>query len=490
MLLFFNKLRWRLMLSYLMPILMMMAIIAYAQSRLTTAVERSDELNATAILTPDILIIGDSCVRMQRAAYAYVLTNGNQNSDQGYPKSVYDESRNNVYEKLDEIAHVDNIGRLTDGTRNLKNAFLKIEQSTQQIIKLVDDGKVKEAQDMILAGATIAQSRVIDQLTKDLLQSDFDFRIKVRDSVSQEIENAKKGVLIGSVIAAVAMAAFGIWVSLALSRSILANANQVASASSQIASTMTQHEQTVLQQSSAVAETTTTVEEIAASSRITSEQAESVAISARQAQETTQQGMVLAARNQNEMTELEKRMTHIAGQILGLSEQAAQIGNISRLVSELAGETNMLALNAAVEAARAGEHGKGFSVVAAEIRKLADQSKQSAERANQIVADIQKATNSIVMTAEEGSKTSRNVAESVRQAVESFESVNKLSNSVYQNAQQVLLNSKQQATALSQIDEAMKNIKDGAREISTGTSQARAGLINLIDVAGKLKLLL
>jgi methyl-accepting chemotaxis protein len=98
----------------------------------------------------------------------------------------------------------------------------------------------------------------------------------------------------------------------------------------------------------------------------------------------------LATKNQAEMADLEKSMSNIANQILGLSEQAAQIGSISRLLSELAGETNMLALNAAVEAARAGEHGKGFSVVAAEIRKLADQSKLSAEKSNQIVADIQR----------------------------------------------------------------------------------------------------
>jgi methyl-accepting chemotaxis protein len=147
----------------------------------------------------------------------------------------------------------------------------------------------------------------------------------------------------------------------------------------------------------------------------------------------------------------------------------------------------MLALNAAVEAARAGEHGKGFSVVAVEIRKLADQSKQSAEKSNQIVADIQKATNTIVMATEAGSKTTRDVAESVRNTFESFGAVSRLADGLYQNAQQVLLNSRQQVAALSQIDLAMKNIKLGAEEMSAGTKVSRDGVINLTQIANRLK---
>lgn len=180
-------------------------------------------------------------------------------------------------------------------------------------------------------------------------------------------------------------------------------------------------------------------------------------------------------------------MSIMAEQIVGLSGQAAQIGKISRLVGELASETNLLALNAAVEAACAGEHGKGFSVVASEIRKLADQCKQSAKRANQIVADIQKTTNTMVMIAEEVGRTSRGVADSIPEAALSFETVNKLAIDVYyQNAHQVLLKTKQQVAALVQINEAIKNIKNGAQEISTGTDQARLGVLDLREVATRL----
>lgn len=87
-----------------------------------------------------------------------------------------------------------------------------------------------------------------------------------------------------------------------------------------------------------------------------------------------------------------------------LSEQANQIGSISQFVSDLANQTNMLALNSAVEAVRAGENGKGFSVVANEIRRLADQSQRSAEKIYVLVSEIQSAINSTVMVTEEGTK--------------------------------------------------------------------------------------
>lgn len=105
------------------------------------------------------------------------------------------------------------------------------------------------------------------------------------------------------------------------------------------------------------------------------------------------------------MSTLKDKVNALAEQILHLSEQTQQIGGISELVGNLANQTNMLALNAAIEAARAGEHGKGFGVVAGEIRKLADQSKKSAEKINALVTDIPGAINTTVIVTDEGTKT-------------------------------------------------------------------------------------
>src|SRR5207249_7732597 len=93
-----------------------------------------------------------------------------------------------------------------------------------------------------------------------------------------------------------------------------------------------------------------------------------------------------------------------AANILALAEQAQAIGEIIATVNDIAEQTNLLALNAAIEASRAGEHGRGFSVVASEVKALADQSKKATGQVRQILGEIQKATNTAVLSTEEVTK--------------------------------------------------------------------------------------
>ena len=180
----------------------------------------------------------------------------------------------------------------------------------------------------------------------------------------------------------------------------------MASSSTQIASTMEQQERTINEQATAVSQTTATMEELGASTRQSTEQAEASASGARQALDLTEEGNQAVKQTLVGISTLKEQVEAIAEQIMRLSEQTGQIGLVSDLVGNLANQTNMLALNASVEAARAGEQGKGFSVVAGEIRKLADQSKQSAEKINALVREIQASINSSVMVTDEGTKKS------------------------------------------------------------------------------------
>ncbi|HEY9807144.1 MAG TPA: methyl-accepting chemotaxis protein, partial [Candidatus Obscuribacterales bacterium] len=297
------------------------------------------------------------------------------------------------------------------------------------------------------------------------------------DSRVKEAETAMQSLIaaaIGGAIAATLLAvASGVIISSRITRTINEIVAIVASSSTEIAVAVEQQEQTISQQAVSVSQTTTAMDELNVASRQSAEQAETAAAEARQVLNLIDGLGQADQRYKSNGNSLREKVGQIAERILYLSEQTSQIGMISTLVSDLANQTNMLALNAAVEASRAGEQGKGFAVIATEVRKLADQSRKSADRIGTLVADIQNATNSTVMVTDEGTKT----VESLVAAV----------NSISLNNQQISLTSKQQAIAIQQVVDAMIAINQGASQTASGIGQTRVSTRQLSEAALALK---
>ena len=294
-------------------------------------------------------------------------------------------------------------------------------------------------------------------------------------------------LLFGTGVTALVGSGFAVLLAKRTTKLIQQIAGEIAASSTEIATTVAQQERTVSVQASSVSQTTTTMDELDASSRQSAEQAEASASGARQALALAENGTQAVQQTMQGMTTLKDKVGAIAEQILRLSEQTTQIGGISGLVGDLANQTNMLALNAAVEAARAGEHGKGFSVVAAEIRKLADESKKSAQKITALVADIQASINTTVMVTDEGTKTVDQGIDLAQGTAETFTHVADSVNNVFLNSQQISLNVKQQAIAVRQVVEAMNAINLGARESATGISQVKISTQQLQAAAQNLK---
>lgn len=98
---------------------------------------------------------------------------------------------------------------------------------------------------------------------------------------------------------------------------------------------------------------------------------------------------------------IEEESQVVAKQMTELKDYSDKISQIIDVISQISEQTNLLALNAAIEASRAGEHGKGFSVVADEIRELAEDSQGSAEKISQLIISIQKKINDTVDSVDE-----------------------------------------------------------------------------------------
>jgi methyl-accepting chemotaxis protein len=263
--------------------------------------------------------------------------------------------------------------------------------------------------------------------------------------------------------------------------------NAIAVSSTEIAATVKEQERIVSQQALAVNQTTTTMEQLNASSCVTVEQAQAASKGSQQALTLVSGGTKAVANTLEGMAKMKQKVDVIQQQILQLSQQTDQIGNIANLVSELANQTNMLALNAAVEAVRAGEQGKGFSVVASEIRKLADQSRASASKINNLVKDIQNAINSTVMATDEGTKTVAQGTKIAKATAEAFAGVAESINQVVINNQRITHTAQQQVFAIQQVVEAMNSLNLVAKETAAGISQVKIGTEDLSQTAQTLK---
>ena len=257
------------------------------------------------------------------------------------------------------------------------------------------------------------------------------------------------GAIVAGVIA-------GILVSLGMAKALSAWAGRVIEATidsvtktaQDISATVSQRQQLAAQQAAAADETTAAMEKLAASTNHSAEQANDLAVGARQVLTLADEGARTVTQTLRSMNSLNEKVNAIAQMTFHLNEQASQIGSITNMVTEVASQTNLLALNAAVEAARAGEQGRGFSVVAAEIRKLADQTKTSAGKINTLVNGILQTISDTVKATEDGTKT---VAESVttaNQTVQTFIGVRDAISKATENTQHISTNAREQSLAV------------------------------------------
>lgn len=188
-----------------------------------------------------------------------------------------------------------------------------------------------------------------------------------------------------------------------------------------------------------------------------------------------------------EMATVQNNSSAISNKIYDLKERTRRIETISHVVSRMANQTNILALNAAIEAKRAGIDGKGFTIVAAEIRQLANHSKKSAEEIQQLIVDIQTAMNSTLQATEEGSKTVEESVESIQNMTAAFQSVVDAIDEIFTRSARISLSAQEQANAIQQVVEAMDSINNGAKETVNGISQTKLGMQQLNQAALSLK---
>ncbi|CAI8990077.1 methyl-accepting chemotaxis protein [Brevibacillus sp. IT-7CA2] len=209
------------------------------------------------------------------------------------------------------------------------------------------------------------------------------------------------------------------------------------------------------QTSLAMEEMAVGVQRIAHSSSIVSEFTQVVVADVNQGNNNTKKSI-------QQMNNAKNTVEESAIVVHSLVEKSHEIQNIAQLISEIANQTNLLALNASIEAARAGEHGRGFSVVADQVKKLADQTSVATINITKIIKEILGATQSASQTLNKG------LAE-VGIGVEQVQQVGRIFDAILKSIQDV--------------NDQIQEVSAASEEISAGTQEVSASMGEIVSVA-------
>ncbi len=241
------------------------------------------------------------------------------------------------------------------------------------------------------------------------------------------------------------------------------------------------------QQATSVAEVTATMEELSRTSRQIAQNAESVKEAASKSVEVAQAGTTLGREGVEAMAQIKERVGDIARKTLFLGEKSHEIGKVMEIIKEIASEIHLLALNAAIESAAAGEHGRRFAVVASEVRRLAEKTRESTETIRGIITEIQSATNSSVEATEQGTREVERWKETIRLSSEAFSEIIETIERTSEASTQISLATHQQTSANEQVVQAMRQIEEMVRVTASKMKESSASASRLREMAGTLQ---
>ena len=240
-------------------------------------------------------------------------------------------------------------------------------------------------------------------------------------------------------------------------------------------------------QSAQISQTTDAVARLADFVQLSANNALAAAEAAREALRNAEGGQQAVVQTIDGMVHIRENVQETAKKIKRLGERSQEVGEIVRLIEDIADQTNLLALNAAIQSAMAGEHGRGFAVVADEIRLLAERVTEATKKIATIVKSIQGDTYEAVVAMEE---STQEVVTGSRLADEAGEALRSIYVAVDRQAKMIEGTARaanERAQTAEAVAAAMTRIAEIARQTNSATQDTTAAVSYLAELAEQLR---
>lgn len=335
--------------------------------------------------------------------------------------------------EIDSMSH--NYNKMAEGDLTVRYEITKPDEDTQEIY-----GQITKLRDAV-RGIVINLEKNIRDVNKKMIDL-----TSTADNATRSIEDGSKGV-----------------------QQIAVNAGKVSSNAEKAAQGVDQIAKAMQDMSAAVEEITSSME--------------SVSNLSKQANDLSRAGATLAGKAEKSMTEISTSSGKVYEIVSDVEKQMGEISKIVVIIRELANQTNLLALNAAIEAARAGDAGRGFAVVATEVKSLAQESRNSAERIEEMITVLKKSTqqastamNDARGTVEQGSAMVTETLQSFNKIADAVEKVTASTTEVAAATQEQAATTEEVTASVSEVAILVEQTAREAGDAAAATEESSAAL--------------
>ncbi len=346
-------------------------------------------------------------------------------------------------------------------------------ESLQQITQLFEETVNPKRHDL---------DQLVDRYVS-FLENELENVQKAADATASQATRTVILIIVALILVTIGISAY---LARQLGQDIGAAVQDIRNASTELQSAANQQASSARETATSMNEISTTVSELLTTSRQIAESAQRVSDISGQTAEAAQSGDRTVNQAHDSINSIQRQIDQVVAHMLDLGKKSQQVGGVVDIITELAEQTNILSINASIEAAGAGEAGRRFAVVADEIRKLAERVGGSTREITAIIEEIRSAVNTAVMATEGGAKAVETGARQFGEVTAAFELIVKLVGASTEAAKEIELSTKQQTTAVEQVNTAVVSTAQATKEAEASAGQTQQTATQLTSLSSDL----